>query len=192
MPSVRGRGYHHEDLGTTLVAAATRMLNAGEPFSLRSVAREAGVSHAAPYRHFANRSALEAAVATKALHELKASMARSRPCADPAERLTEFAVAYVEFARERPAMFRLVFDDAASHGTADRRDSFAEIRELLEVALAGWCPEGDVQAIAAAAWAFAHGMACQYLDQDHSPTSEGEIADSVRAALAALLSVSQS
>lgn len=71
----------------------------------------------------------------------------------------------------------------------DRADTIGQIRDVLETALAGLSPECDVRAIAAAGWAFAHGMACQHLDQDHFPISEVEIADDVRAALAALLSV---
>ncbi len=58
-------GYHHGDLRATLLSTAMRMLEDGEQFSLRAVAREAGVSPTAPDRHFTDRDALESALATR-------------------------------------------------------------------------------------------------------------------------------
>jgi AcrR family transcriptional regulator len=86
-----------------------RMLEAGEPFSMRAIAREVGVSATAPYRHFADREALESALAAQGLRDLKADLTDGRELPSTSADLAEFAVAYVEFALRRPALFRLMF-----------------------------------------------------------------------------------
>ena len=71
--------YHHGDLRTALVSAAEGLLASGATLSLRAVAKAAGVSHAAPYHHFANLDALLAAVATRGFHDLAADMEAAHP-----------------------------------------------------------------------------------------------------------------
>ena len=67
-------GYHHGDLRAALLANASEMLESGESFSMRALAKRAGVSAAAPYRHFDDREALESALAVEGFDGLRATM----------------------------------------------------------------------------------------------------------------------
>lgn len=182
-------GYHHGDLRASLLSTAMRLLEAGEPFSLRAVARQAGVSPTAPYRHFGDRDALESALAAQGLRDLKADLGGGRDLPASVAELSEFAVTYVEFAMRRPALFRLMFGNACDEGNEERLHAAAEIRELLGDAMARVFPDADAEALASAGWAFAHGMAFLYMDGKLVAASQTEVADQVRAALAAILSV---
>lgn len=185
--SVRS-GYHHGDLRSSLLTTAMRMLEAGEPFSLRAVAREAGVSPTAPYRHFTDRNALESALAAQGLRDLRADLTDGREPPASAADLSELAVAYVGFALRRPALFRLMFGNACDEGDEERVRAAAEIHDLLELAMHRVFPDGDAEALASAGWALAHGLAYLHLDGKLPAASNDEVADRVRAAFAAILS----
>lgn len=180
-------GYHHGDLRASLLTAAMRMLEDGEPFSLRALAREAGVSPTAPYRHFKDRDALESALAAQGLRDLKADLTNGRALPDSAADLGEFAVAYVEFALRRPALFRVMFGNACDTGSEERVRAAAEIHELLALAMTRVFPDVDGGALASAGWALAHGMAYLYMDGKLQAQSTDEVGDRVRAAFAAIL-----
>jgi hypothetical protein len=81
-----------------------------------------------------------------------------------------------------------MFGNACDEGTAERVRTAAEIHELLELAMARVFPDGDLEALASAGWAFAHGMAYLHLDGKLSASSPEEVAGRVRAAFVALLS----
>src|SRR5690348_12591495 len=106
--------YQHGDLRHALIQAGLKLLaegGAGE-LSLRAAAELAGVSHAAPYRHFKDKNALLAAIAEEGFRQLTARMRQElAACSgdDLAARLRASAVGYVRFAVENPASFRLVF-----------------------------------------------------------------------------------
>lgn len=108
----RGR-YHHGDLRSALVRTGFDLLAKSGPaaFSVAQVARELGVSTAAPYRHFPDRAHLLAAVATQAAEELAAELERAAELAgpDPAERFAATAGAYVRFVSARGAGFTVIF-----------------------------------------------------------------------------------
>jgi AcrR family transcriptional regulator len=109
------KGYHHGDLRVALLASAAELLDEGGPeaVSLRECARRAGVSHAAPYRHFATKEALLLALAEEGFDGLAAAGDEAmRRVRDPRERLDAYGVAYVHFALEHPARFRLMFAGA--------------------------------------------------------------------------------
>ncbi|WFF04613.1 TetR/AcrR family transcriptional regulator [Micromonospora sp. WMMD1076] len=165
------------------------MLEAGAPFSLRAVAREAGVSATAPYRHFADREALESALAAQGLRDLTTDLTEGRTRPASAQDLGNLAVVYVEFALRRPALFRLMFGNACDEGSEERAEAAAEIHELLRLAMANVFPAGDAESLASAGWALAHGLAYLYLDGKLGADSNAEIAEHVRAAVAAILSV---
>ncbi len=165
-----------------------RMLEADESFSLRAVAREAGVSPTAPYRHFTDRDALESALAAQGLRDLKADLTEGGALPRSVQELAELAVAYVQFALRRPALFRLMFGNACDEGNEERVKAAAEIHELLEQAMSRVFPDGDTERLASAGWAFAHGMAYLHMDGKLSGDSNDEVADRVRAAFHALLS----
>ncbi len=170
------RGYHHGDLREALLGAAEALLStdAGQAagaapaaFSLRDVARQAGVSHAAPYHHFANRDELLAAVAARAFEQLGAAMqAGAAAQASPREQLLAIAEAYVRFARSSPARFRLMFGPLlatrAQHPALDQAAgaSFAVLlgaAERLDARLA--------LPLALTGWSLAHGLSHLLLDQ---------------------------
>jgi AcrR family transcriptional regulator len=95
-----GRGYHHGNLRQALLDAALALIEAGEEqdVSLRTVAARAGVSNAAPYRHFQDREALMAAVAAIGFDRLLESVRRARESASEGEELLANATAYLAFA----------------------------------------------------------------------------------------------
>jgi AcrR family transcriptional regulator len=108
----RPSGQHHGDLRRVLEEAALELVAEGGPkaCTLAEVSRRAGVSVAAPYKHFADRDALLAALVQKGYAEQReryaAAMKRTK---EPAEQLAAFARAYVQFAAERRPMFELTF-----------------------------------------------------------------------------------
>lgn len=108
----RSSGQHHGDLRRVLEEAALELVAEGGPkaCTLAEVSRRAGVSVAAPYKHFADRDALLAALVQKGYAEQRERYvaAMKRP-SEPSEQLAAFARAYVEFAAERRPMFELTF-----------------------------------------------------------------------------------
>ncbi len=182
-------GYHHGDLRAALLATAMRMLEEGEPFSLRAVARRANVSPTAPYRHFADREALESALSTEGFRDLKARLLGDRPLPSSASKLAELGLNYVHFALERPALFRLMFGKPCDDTNDQRVRAAAELHELLAIALTRVFPDADVPALATAAWGLVHGLAFLHLDGKLAATPPEDVAKRVRSAFEALLSL---
>src|SRR3954469_22003899 len=111
--AAEARPYHHGDLRRALIDAARRILEAEGPaaLSLRAVAREAGVSPAAPYHHFKDKVELLEAVAHEGWDELDVALSTARASTeDPRARMTNLGVAYVCFARDNPALYRVMYD----------------------------------------------------------------------------------
>jgi AcrR family transcriptional regulator len=181
--------YHHGDLRASLLTAAMGLLEAGEPFSLRAIAREAGVSPTAPYRHFTDRDALESALAAQGLRDLKADLLDGRSMPTTPSDLADFAVAYVEFGLRRPELFRLMFNNACDEGNADRVQAAHDIRELLRIGMETVYPGSDSENLATGGWALAHGLAYLFLDGKLPAESNEEIAERVHAAFSAVLAV---
>lgn len=152
--------YHHGDLRAALLAAAEAELaeRGVEGFSLRSVAKRAGVSHAAPAHHFGDVGGLLTALAAEGFRRFQATLeAHEAGVADPWDRAVAAGLGYLEFAMARPALFRLVF--------AGEKPDFAD-RDLVDAAEAAYAHlAGLVQAVGggaedvAALWAMAHGLA---------------------------------
>ncbi len=115
--------YHHGNLRTALLDAAERSLrrHGAEQLSLRELAREAGVSHAAPRRHFPDRQALLDALAEAGFARLDAELRAALAAAgeDFAPRLHAMAAAYLRFATEDAALLELMFAGKHREG-ADR------------------------------------------------------------------------
>ena len=109
------RPYHHGDLRRALIRSALEVLSeAGVAgLSLRAATRRAKVSAMAPYRHFADKEALLAAVAEHGFQQLGARFATATAtAADPRAGLAALGVAYVLFARDEPSLFKLMFGPA--------------------------------------------------------------------------------
>lgn len=162
-----GRPYHHGDLSRALVQAGRRILEKEGPaaLSLRAVAREAGVSPAAPYHHFKDKCDLMAAVANEGWHELGVAVAEARAQAGDARHgLSEIGVAYVTFARKNPALYRVMYDSACDREdmpahVKDEASGWGQVRQaLIEV---GIDPENDreLKLATIASWCAAHGVA---------------------------------
>lgn len=180
--------YHHGDLQATLVATAMEMLEEGEPFSLRAIARRAGVSATAPYRHFADRDALESALAAEGFRALKIDLVGKRDLPSTPSQLIDFGIAYVDFALRRPALFRLMFGNQCDDTNDQRVRAAAELHELLALALARVFPKADPQPLALACWGLVHGLACLHLDGKLPATPTKDVEARVRAAFEAVFS----
>jgi AcrR family transcriptional regulator len=167
----RKQAYHHGDLPAALLRAAGQLLEKEgvERLTLRSLARRTGVSHAAPYRHFRDRDALLAALATEGFGML----GRAQREAADAGGLRAMGEAYVRFALAHPQRFRLMFGGQlkiARHPAL--REIAAKTFEALSGALAARVgdPPGARDA-SIAAWALVHGLAQLLLGDRVAPAA---------------------
>lgn len=152
------------DLPTKLVAAALDLLESGtEDLSLRAVARAAGVSAMAPYRHFADKSALLAAVADRGFAALHDCLAAADSDPEPRAALLAQGLAYVAFARARPTLFRLMFGDQLGPAKQPPVAGDANAYDVLARRVASLVPD-DAQSATLACWSVVHGLATLVLD----------------------------
>ena len=162
-------GYHHGDLPSALIASALALVEevGVQGLTLRAVARHAGVSHAAPYNHFADRQALLAAVAEQGFAALTERMdsawATNRRRAF-GERLTATVTAYVTFATERPAHFRVMFAPPLLQAAADRAFGVLHAAIVQAQDAGAFAREADARELALAAWSACHGLAFLAID----------------------------
>jgi AcrR family transcriptional regulator len=174
-PRARPGTYHHGNLRQALVDAALELIadKGARAFTLREAARRAGVSHTAPYRHFADREALLAAVAEEGFRELGARMrAAGAAVADPAAGFAAEGLAYVRFAVEKPSHFRVMFggyitDAQAYPGLVEA--GAAAYQHLVEGVRAGQkaglLRAGDPEELALLPWSVVHGLASLIIDK---------------------------
>lgn len=172
-PPTLKAGYHHGDLPRALVAAALQLIESGASTAptLRAAAEAAGVSAAAPYRHFESHQALLAATLAEGFRDLAVRMETARSAADtPSEALVATGLSYVRFALARPHLYRAMF------GPACDKSAFLDLMTAGHAALGvlhravadcrkpmGWS-EADVEPTALAGWSLAHGLASLYVD----------------------------
>ena len=152
--------YHHGDLRAALLAAGEAELAARgiEGFSLRSVAKRAGVSHAAPAHHFGDMGGLLTALATEGFVRFQTAMdMREAGATDPHERALRAGLGYLDFALGRPALFRLIFSSAKPN-VADPALQAAAERAYLHLVGLVKAMGGDAADIVAL-WAASHGIA---------------------------------
>lgn len=164
------RGYHHGNLREALIRAALELIarkgTAG--FTFAEAARFAGVSPAAPYRHFRDRDELMASVALRGFGEFEAQLAHAwdggRP--DALSALDRLGKAYLEFARGKPAFYSAMFEAGVPVGASPAlRDAseraFAVLRGAAEAICAAIPKAGRPPALMVALhiWAMAHGVA---------------------------------
>ncbi|MFB9649472.1 TetR/AcrR family transcriptional regulator [Curtobacterium pusillum] len=182
--------YHHGDLRAALLAAAVETLEAGETFSLRAVARRAGVSATAPYRHFPDRRALDSAVAVAGFQDLRSDLVDALGAlpgsSAPVEVIATLGTAYVEFALRRPAVFRLMFGNECDDADSERVQAAEELHDLLHRVLERLFPGTAVSDLSTALWSTAHGLAFLHLDGKLRPEPLSEVTDRVRASVVAI------
>ncbi|MFD0328067.1 TetR/AcrR family transcriptional regulator [Streptacidiphilus monticola] len=163
------RSYHHGELRAALVDTAVELIaeRGVHAFSLAEAARRLGVTVAAPYRHFADRGDLLAAVAVRATEALAARLRTLPDRLPPEERLVDAAEAYVRFAAEERALFDALFaagvDKARHPELAAATDGVLAV--LAEPALA--LSDGDrerAETLVLSLAAAAHGSAALLLD----------------------------
>jgi len=159
--------YHHGNLRESLMTAADELLArqglAG--LTLREVARVAGVSHAAPYHHFASLDELLAAVAARSFEVLGAAIADAAGAADPREAMLRIGDVYVAHARAQPAHFRLMFGPLLSRKQEFPALALAARASFLQVLQAAerYAP-GEGAVVALTGWSLGHGFAHLAID----------------------------
>jgi AcrR family transcriptional regulator len=163
------RPYHHGDLRRALLDAATRILDRDGQggLSLRAVAREAGVSPAAPYHHFKDKSELMLAIAEEGFHQLSDYIRHTTDMAvPPIERVAAIGLGYVEFAKTHPAVYRVMYDcsrdsDAMPDKAHEAEDGAYSLlkRAMIDMGVASPDQETELELACIAAWCAAHGLA---------------------------------
>lgn len=168
--------YHHGDLKNALIQAGTEILsNEGVgALSLRKVASRAGVSHSAPYAHFSDKQALIAAISTEGFRllydRLLAAVEANRQ--PPAQMLVEVAHAYLMFALESPASFKVMFS-----GILEKEKEYPDFVEMSkknfqllvdlvqQCQAAGLLQSGAPEVLAVCVWSLVHGFTALLLDR---------------------------
>jgi len=162
------RPYHHGNLREALLQGAVRAIAELGPaaFTLREVARRAGVSHNAPYRHFRDKDALLAAVAAQGFRELTRAMREAGERQSKAsDKLKHSGLAYVAFAVRRPEHFTVMFDApvAACKDPEYLQASQEAFNTLVNYVRTcqeeGQLPAGSTLERSIYAWSLVHGIA---------------------------------
>ena len=187
---LRGRvAYHHGNLREALLERAAEVIAEGgvEALSLRALARDLGVSHAAPRTYFADKRALLCELAKEGFRLSVAAMNTGAEAAgpDPVARYRALGRSYVQFARDYPSCFRAItHPDVHAHADdelrAARKAWVDTLREGVEAArAAGWHPEIPVETLLAFSCAGAMGAAHLLSDPSWAFVHEGEDVDAL-------------
>ena len=158
--------YHHGELREALIAAGVVALEktGNTDISLRETARRAGVSPTATYRHFASKEALLAAIAGQGFSDLERRFSQAQGD------LAGFGRAYIGFARDHQAMFRLMFGGAYSVGTLSEggqkvgRGAYSVLLDAVAQGLHLPVDDAKVLRRAVTIWSLVHGYAMLLLD----------------------------
>lgn len=164
-------GYHHGRLRESLIAEGLLLL-AESPqgdISLRALARRVGVTPNAAYRHFADKGALLVALAAEGFRQLQTAQQQAARDAPPGQMLSLSGRAYLRFAWENPALFRLMFGaHLADREDAELRAAAAEAYQALRRGVAtakdAQAEAVDVEAATLRAWGLVHGLSHLMLD----------------------------
>jgi AcrR family transcriptional regulator len=175
--------YHHGDLKNALIAAAIDILSKEgvHGLSLRKVAQRAGVSHAAPYAHYADKQALIAAISTEGYRRLYETLRAigERHAGDPLRQLIEGAWAYIQFALQDPDHFKITFS-----GVVEKEQAYPAFVEMSQKSFglvvqivaacqaAGILKSGPPDLVAVSVWGLVHGVVSLLL--------EGQISHTIR------------
>jgi AcrR family transcriptional regulator len=183
IPRAEPKPYHHGDLRRALIETALQLVTEEQDwtFSLREVARRAGVSHRAPYNHFSEKLHLLGAVAAVGFDRLRDGLAGATVGIDDPEALLDIICrTYVHMGLENPALYRLMFGPVLSDTGAGDRPTVARAagdraRAVLEDAILRGGRAGafavspdnphDVILAAFAAWSAVHGLTMLVIDR---------------------------
>lgn len=172
--------YHHGDLKNALVAIGLQLLveKGVNGLNLREVARRAGVTHAAPYRHFADKEALIAAIAEDGFQRLglRINAAHAEAKGDAAVKLMTLGRAYIKFALEQPDSFRLMFSHTIGHREqypelyTAAKAGFLLLQSIIEEGkAAGRFIDADSIALTKSVWSMVHGLATLLVEGQFPP-----------------------
>lgn len=170
-PAKSGGSYHHGDLRAAVIAAGLKRLEEGDgaELGLRALARDVGVSATALYRHFPDKEALLDALADEGLRRLGALQAQAWLKAGGGHAgFLATGIAYVRFAHDEPAVFRLSFTRQMSERCREEGADGGDVAyNLLRVGVSQGLPHLEDQADVAAlhAWSLVHGLAMLILDR---------------------------
>jgi AcrR family transcriptional regulator len=168
--------YHHGDLREALIAATRRLVTerGAENFTLADACRAAGVTTAAPYRHFRSKQEILAEIVSRGFDRLKdeamAVIAANGP--GSLEAIIAMGQAYVAFAVHETALFRLMFGQQpslkkAEHVAGTGQDCFTHLIEQITLYCERNRVRGDALEIALRLWTFVHGAASLHIDKDY-------------------------
>ncbi len=172
MPSKK---YHHGDLKNALIRAGVEILykDGVHGLSLRKVAQKAGVSHTAPYSHFADKQALIAAISTEGFRIIyeKLDDAIRRHHGNPLRQLVEGAYAYIQFALSDPAHFKVTLSSVLEREkdypafVEMSQKSYGLVVRIVETCqAAGLVRRGPVDVEAVSVWSIVHGFVSLLLE----------------------------
>ena len=161
--------YHHGDLQQELLCAAGRLLEESNvaKLSMRAVAKEVGVSHTAPYRHFKDKESLLAGIAGQGFQMLSAQMATATATLphDPAGQILQAGYAYVELALTHPQCTQLMFggilpcDDTYPELRSAGQNAFQGLKTIIEDGQrSGIFKAGDIELLSLSVWSGIHGL----------------------------------
>ena len=168
--------YHHGGLREALIGATRQLVmqRGAENFTLADACRLAGVTTAAPYRHFRSKQQILEEIASRGFDDLRQkSMAIvAEKGAGTLEGIVAMGQAYVAFAVEETAVFRLMFGQEpslkkAQHVVGTGHECFAHLIEQIALYCQRNRVRGDAQEIALRLWTFVHGAASLVIDQDY-------------------------
>ena len=168
--------YHHGDLRETLIAATRQLVmeRGAENFTLADACRAAGVTTAAPYRHFRSKQEVLEEIASRGFDEMRAmAMAVvAEKGAGTLGAIVAMGQAYVAYATSETAVFRLMFGQEpslkkAAHVAGKGHDCFAHLIEQITLYCQRNRVRGDALEIALRLWTFVHGAASLQIDQDY-------------------------
>jgi AcrR family transcriptional regulator len=177
----KGR-YHHGELREALIAATRRLVEerGAENFTLADACRVAGVSTAAPYRHFRGKQEILEEIAARGFDDLRkrAMVVVAEKGEGTLEAIVAMGRTYVAFAVEETAVFRLMFGQqpslkSAEHVLGTGHECFAHLINQIELYCKRNRVRGNAQEIALKLWTFVHGAASLLIDRDYESVAPG-------------------
>jgi len=174
MNAQAAKPYHHGDLREEILCAARRLLEENNiaSLSMRAVAKEVGVSHTAPYRHFKDKESLLAGVAGLGFGEMISQLSEAVELhpGDPASQLEEAGHRYMKLVMENPQCTQLMFgnilpcDDTYPDLVESGDSAFDSVKSIIEEGQSlGVFKAGDVELLALTAWSAIHGLSLLFI-----------------------------